>query len=141
MVLANRGYNSLFDNMFRDPFYGRSQERTETQVMRTDIYEKDGNYLIEMDLPGYSKSDIQADLKEGYLTITAHNNETDEEKKAKGKCIHKERYTGTCSRQFYVGEDLTQEDIKAAFNDGVLKLIVPKEIKKVEEEPKFITIE
>ena len=111
MVLANRGYNSLFDNMFRDPFYGRSQERTETQVMRTDIYEKDGNYLIEMDLPGYSK------------------------------CIHKERYTGTCSRQFYVGEDLTQEDIKAAFNDGVLKLIVPKEIKKVEEEPKFITIE
>ena len=141
MVLANRGYNSLFDNMFRDPFYGRSQERTETQVMRTDIYEKDGNYLIEMDLPGYSKSDIQADLKEGYLTITAHDNETDEEKKPKGKCIHKERYTGTCSRQFYVGEDLTQEDIKAAFNDGVLKLIVPKEIKKVEEEPKFITIE
>ena len=64
--------------MFRDPFYGRSQERTETQVMRTDIYEKDGNYLIEMDLPGYSKSDIQADLKEGYLTITAHDNETDE---------------------------------------------------------------
>ena len=102
MVLANRGYNSLFDNMFRDPFYGRSQERTETQVMRTDIYEKDGNYLIEMDLPGYSKSDIQADLKEGYLTITAHDNETDEEKKAKGKCIHKESYTGTCSRQFYV---------------------------------------
>ena len=46
MVLANRGYNSLFDNMFRDPFYGRSQERTETQVMRTDIYEKDGNYLL-----------------------------------------------------------------------------------------------
>ena len=127
MVLANRGYNSLFDNMFRDQFYERSRERTETQVMRTDIYEKDGNYLIEMDLPGYSKSDIQADLKE--------------EKKAKGKCIHKERYTGTCSRQFYVGEDLTQEDIKAAFNDGVLKLIVPKEIKKVEEEPKFITIE
>lgn len=141
MVLANRGFGELFDDMFNDSAWRRGYERQESQVMKTDIYEKDGNYLIEMDLPGYSKSDIQADLKEGYLTIIAHDNETDEEKKAKGKCIHKERYTGTCSRQFYVGEDLTQEDIKAAFNDGVLKLIVPKEIKKVEEEPKFITIE
>lgn len=141
MVLANRGFGELFDDMFNDSAWRRGYERQESQVMKTDIYEKDGNYLIEMDLPGYSKSDIQADLKEGYLTITAHDNETDEEKKAKGKCIHKERYTGTCSRQFYVGEDLTQEEIKAAFNDGVLKLIVPKEIKKVEEEPKFITIE
>lgn len=141
MVLANRGFGELFDDMFNDSAWRRGYEHQESQVMKTDIYEKDGNYLIEMDLPGYSKSDIQADLKEGYLTITAHDNETDEEKKAKGKCIHKERYTGTCSRQFYVGEDLAQEDIKAAFNDGVLKLIVPKEIKKVEEEPKFITIE
>lgn len=109
--------------------------------MKTDIYEKDGNYLIEMELPGYAKEDIKADLKDGYLTITAHKNETKEEKEAKGKCIHKERYTGTCSRNFYVGEDLTQEDVKAAFKDGVLRLVVPKEVKKAVEEPKFITIE
>ena len=94
-----------------------------------------------MELPGYAKEDIKADLKDGYLTITAHKNETKEEKDAKGNCIHKERYTGTCNRSFYVGEELTQEDIKAAFTDGVLKLQFPKEVKKQEEQPKLITIE
>lgn len=141
MVLANRGFGELFDDMFNDSAWRRGYERQEFQVMKTDIYEKDGNYLIEIELPGYAKEDIKADLKDGYLTITAHKNETKEEKEAKGKCIHKERYTGTCSRNFYVGEDLTQEDVKAAFKDGVLRLVVPKEVKKAVEEPKFITIE
>ena len=102
---------------------------------------KDGNYLVEMELPGYAKEDIKADLKDGYLTITAHKNETKEEKDARGKCIHKERYTGTCNRRFYVGEDVTQEDIKAAFKDGVLTLQIPQEVQKQEEQPKLITIE
>ena len=140
---------NLFDDFFgndfgffpawneHSPLYGKHAKN----LMKTDVRETDECYELDVDLPGFQKDEIHVDLKDGYLTITAHNNETDEEKKAKGKCIHKERYTGTCSRQFYVGEDLTQEDIKAAFNDGVLKLIVPKEIKKVEEEPKFITIE
>ena len=141
MLLANRGINTLFDDMWNDPFFTRSYERSSSQVMRTDIHEKDGNYVVEMELPGYAKEDIKADLKDGYLTITAHKNETKEEKDAKGNCIHKERYTGTCSRSFYVGEELTQEDIKAAFTDGVLKLQFPKEVKKQEEQPKLITIE
>ena len=141
MLLVNRGFNNLFDDMFSDPFFNNSYERTSTQIMRTDIHEKDGNYIVDMELPGYRKEDIKADLKDGYLTITAHKNETNEEKDAKGNCVHKERYTGTCNRSFYVGEELTQEDIKAAFTDGVLKLTFPKEVKKQEEQPKLITIE
>ena len=140
MLLTNRGFN-LIDDMFNDPFFTTSYDRTSTQIMKTDIHEKDGNYMIAMELPGYAKEDIKADLKDGYLTIKAHKNETKEEKDAKGKCIHKERYTGTCNRSFYVGDEISQEDIKAAFKDGVLHLTFPKEVQRQEEQPKLITIE
>ena len=140
MLLANRNYD-LFDEMFRDPFFTRPFENSTTQIMKTDIHDKDGNYIIEMELPGYAKEDIKADLKDGYLTITASKNETKEEKDAKGNCIRKERYTGSCNRSFYVGENVTQDDIKAAFKDGILALQVPKEVPKAIEEPKLITIE
>ena len=140
MLLTNRGFN-LIDDMFNDPFFTTSYDRTSTQIMKTDIHEKDGNYMIAMELPGYAKEDIKADLKDGYLTITAHKNETKEEKDAKGKCIHKERYTGTCNRSFYVSDEISQEDIKAAFKDGVLHLTFPKEVHRQEEQPKLITIE
>ena len=79
MLLANRNYN-LFDEMFKDPFFTRPFENSSTQIMRTDIHDKDGNYMIEMELPGYAKEDIRADLKDGYLTITASKNETKEER-------------------------------------------------------------
>lgn len=141
MLLANRSFNNLFDDMFNDPFFTRSYDRGSSQIMKTDIHEKDNNYVIEMELPGYAKEEIKADLKDGYLTITAHKNETKEEKDARGKCIHKERYTGTCNRSFYVGEDITQEDIKAAFKDGVLCLQLPKEVEKQADQPQLITIE
>ncbi len=140
MLLANRNYN-LFDEMFKDPFFTRPFENSSTQIMKTDIHDKDGNYMIEMELPGYAKEDIRADLKDGYLTITASKNETKEEKDAKGNCICKERYTGTCNRSFYVGEQVTQDDIRAAFKDGILSLQVPKDMPKVEDTPKLITIE
>lgn len=140
MLLANRNYN-LFDEMFRDPFFSRPFENASSQIMKTDVHEKDGNYVIEMELPGYAKEDIKADLKDGYLTITATKNETKEEKDAKGNCVRKERYTGSCNRSFYVGDQVTQEDIKAAFKDGVLALQVPKDVPKSIEQPKLITIE
>ena len=70
MLLANRGFNNLFDDMFNDPFFTRSYDRSSSQIMKTDIHEKEGNYLVEMELPGYNKADIKADLKDGYLTIT-----------------------------------------------------------------------
>ena len=141
MLLTTRGFNNLFDEVFDDPFSTRRYDNTSVQVMKTDIHEKDGNYIIEMELPGYVKEEIKADLKDGYLTITAHKNETKEEKEARGKCIHKERYTGTCNRSFYVGDEISQEDIKAAFKDGVLHLTFPKEVQRQEEQPKLITIE
>lgn len=140
MLLANRHYN-LFDDMFNDPFFSRPFENASSQIMKTDIHEKDGNYLIEMELPGYAKEDIKADLKDGYLTISAVKNETKEEKNARGNCIRKERYTGSCNRSFYVGEQVTQDDIKAAFTDGILRLQVPKDMPKIAEQPKLITIE
>lgn len=140
MLLANRNYN-LFDDMFRDPFFSRPFENASSQIMKTDIHEKDGNYLIEMELPGYAKEDIKADLKDGYLTISAVRNETKEEKDAKGNCVRKERYTGSCNRSFYVGEQVSQDDIKAAFTDGILRLQVPKDVPKAIEQPKLITIE
>ena len=139
MLLANRNYN-LFDDMFRDPFFSRPFENASSQIMKTDIHEKDGNYLIEMELPGYAKEDIKADLKDGYLTISAVRNQTKEEKDAKGNCVRKERYTGSCNRSFYVGDRVTQEDIKAAFKDGILSLQVPKDVPKAVEQPKLITI-
>lgn len=140
MLLANRNYN-LFDDMFRDPSFSRPFENATSQIMKTDIHEKDGNYMIEMELPGYAKEDIKADLKDGYLTISAVRNKTKEEKDAKGNCVRKERYTGSCNRSFYVGDRVTQEDIKAAFKDGVLALQVPKDVPKAVEQPKLITIE
>lgn len=140
MLLANRNYD-LFDEMFKDPFFTRSYNNSSTQIMKTDIHDKDGNYIIEMELPGYAKEDIKADLKDGYLTISASRNETKEEKDAKGNCLRKERYTGSCNRSFYVGEQVTQNDIKAAFKDGILTLQVPKDMPKVEDQPQLITIE
>ena len=141
MLLANRSINNLFDDMFKDPFFSRPFENSSSQIMKTDIHEKDGSYMIEMELPGYAKEDIKADLKDGYLTITANRDETKEEKDAKGNCLHKERYTGSCNRSFYVGDKVTQDEIKASFRDGVLLLQIPKEVQKVEEQPKLITIE
>ena len=139
MLLANR--NNLFDEMFQDPFFTRSFDNTSAQIMKTDIHEKDGNYMIEMDLPGYAKEDIFADLKDGYLSIGVEKNETKEDKDDKGNCIRSERYTGSCKRSFYVGEKITQEDIKASFADGVLTLVVPKEAPQQVEAPTRITIE
>lgn len=139
MLLSNR---NLINNFFNDPFFERPFENTASQIMKTDIHENDANYLVEMELPGYKKEDIKADLKDGYLTITASKNETKEEHDSKGKCIRKERYTGSCNRSFYVGKELTQEDIKAAFSDGILRLNIPKEVPKaIEEQPRYIAIE
>ena len=138
MLLSNRNF---IDNFFNDPFFERPFGSASSQIMKTDIHENDANYLVEMELPGYAKEDIKADLKDGYLTISAHKNMTKEEKDAKGNCVHKERYTGTCNRSFYVGDALTQDDIKAAFKEGVLHLSFPKEVRKQEEQPRLITIE
>ena len=110
--------------------------------MRTDVKENENGYELHIDLPGYKKEDVQAQLKEGYLTITAASKTNEDQKDEAGKFIRRERYYGSCSRSFYVGEDIEQEDIKAKFEDGILKISVPKKEAKPEvEENKFITIE
>ena len=132
----------LFDDFFNDPFFTAPVHHAERGLLRTDIKDDGTNYQLDMELPGYKKEDIKAELKNGYLTINATHEENNDEKDKDGKILRQERYSGSCSRSFYVGEDLKQEDIKAAFENGVLKLQFPKEAPKaVEEAPRYISIE
>ncbi|MCR5447790.1 MAG: Hsp20/alpha crystallin family protein [Erysipelotrichaceae bacterium] len=128
--------NDLFDSFFDDMF----PTFNTASVMRTDIREKDGNYLLDIDLPGYKKEDIKISLYNGNLTIQAEHNDSKEEKDAKGNVIRQERYSGTCSRTFYVGESIRESDIHAGYENGILTLQIPTEQKKEAEEKKYINI-
>lgn len=128
----------LFPGLFNDAFDDMMHDHS---MMKTDIREKDGNFILDMELPGFKKEDIQMELKEGYLTINASRQSNNEEKDQDGNIIRQERFSGSCSRSFYVGEDITHEDIKASFGNGELKIIVPKEAPKKVEEKRFIPID
>ncbi len=140
---------SIIGDSFLDDFFGYP-ERTyaapkQTQMngfMQADVAESEDAYTVEMNLPGVKKENVKIELKDGYLIVNASTKKEVTEEDKKTKYIRKERYSGSGSRTFYVGKDLTQEDIKARFEDGVLKLTVPK-IEKKPEEPKskYITIE
>ena len=95
--------------------------------MKTDVHEKDGSYILDIDLPGYKKEDVNIELDKGYLTISAKHEVSDEEKDSKGNIIRQERSFGSCSRSFYVGDQIKPETISAKFENGVLKLNVPYE--------------
>ena len=110
-------------------------------VMKTDVKETDTGYEVDIDLPGFKKDEINAQLDNGYLTISAAKGLDKDEKDKKGKYIRKERYAGDMSRSFYVGEGVTQEDIKAKYEDGILRLSVPKKEAKAVENKKYIAIE
>lgn len=136
MMLVPRSNYDLFDDIFGDSFF----KKNENSMMKTDIREEDDKYVIDVDLPGFSKENIKVDITDGYLTINAKmNSEKNDEKK--GKYVRRERYFGECSRSFYVGEDVTSEDIKASFKNGILCLEVPKvdEQKKLPEK-KYVEI-
>ena len=111
--------------------------------MKTDVKEMDNGYEVMIDLPGFKKDEVKASLENGYLTISAAKGlDKDEKEKDSGRYIRRERYAGACSRSFYVGEDVRQEDIKAEFKHGILKLFVPKkEAKPAVEKDHFISIE
>ena len=138
---------NLLDNFFDDDFMNpvfRSRRATTpaSAVMKTDIKEKADGFELAIDLPGYKKEDITAELKEGYLTISAKTSTSNDEKAEDGHYIRRERYSGSCSRSFYVGEHLEQEDIRASFTDGILTVQIPKkEAKPQVEENKYIMIE
>ena len=128
----------LFDDLFDDMF--PSFNTRNTALMKTDIREKDGKYLLDIDLPDYQKEDIKISIFNGNLTISAKHNETNEEKDAKGNILRKERYSGSCSRTFYVGDAIKESDIHASFTNGILTIDFPSEAKKQEEEKKYIDI-
>lgn len=138
MFLANR-VNNLFDEMFKESFLESPAWFNQSQMMKTDVQEKDGNYLIDMELPGFTKEDLHAELRDGYLTITASRNENKEEKD--GNYIRRERFTGSSRRSFYVGDKVKEEDIKASFKDGILRLSVPKSYTVIEDKRGYIAIE
>ena len=136
---------NLFDDFFgddwmrfpmwsgRDPLYGKHAKN----LMKTDVRETEHTYEVDVDLPGFKKDEIQVDLKNGYLTISAAKGLDKDEEDKKGKYIRQERYAGVCSRSFYVG-DVEPEDVSAKYEDGILKLSLPKQPKK--ELPKSSTI-
>ena len=121
------------------PLYGKNAAR----MMKTDVRDVDGNYEVDIDLPGFNKEELSVSLNDGYLTVSAAKGlDKDEQEKETGKYIRRERYAGACQRSYYVGEDITEEDIKAEFKHGILKLFVPKkEVKPAVEEKKYISIE
>ena len=138
MMIPRRNHFDLFDEMFRDPFF----EGSESKVMKTDIKEKKDKYLIDIDLPGDEKEDIKMEISDGYLTVHASVNKEVDDEKEKGKYVRKERYVGECSRSFYVGENVKEEEIKAKFKNGTLTIEVPKKDDKKElPEKKYIPIE
>ena len=120
--------------------YGKTKGRV--PGMNVDVQEFDDRYQLDVELPGYAKEDIHADLKNGYLTISAQHSENRDEKDEDGRYIRRERYQGSCQRSFYVGTEVTQEDIRASFKDGVLKMEIPKkEAKPAVENKRYIQIE
>lgn len=129
-------FQDTFDELFYDPFFSKS-----SSYMKTDIKEQDGHYLLDMELPGFKKEDIQLELKNGYLSIHAKRDTNNEEKDKEGNIIRQERFSGNCSRNFYVGEGVKQSDIKANFDNGELKILIPKIDHKEVEEKKVIAIE
>ncbi len=138
MLMPTIFTRDLFDDMFDPRFYGYQNN----DLMRTDVKETENGYEVAVDMPGVKKEDVKAELKDGYLTISATVNQDNDEKDKDGKYIRRERYSGSFSRSFYVGEDMTQDDIRAKFEDGTLMLTVPKkEARPQVDEKKYIAIE
>ena len=139
---------NLFDDFFADPFGlvnpGRTEEalygKHARNLMKTDVREKEDSYELDMDLPGFKKEEITVDLKNGYLTIAASKGLDKDQKDEEGKYIRRERCTGVCSRSFYVGTGVRPENIGAKYEDGILKLSVPKMGKRELPESTSITI-
>ena len=146
----------LFDRFYQDPWFGfNDHDRKDLEkkvygqraqnVMSTDIKKTENGYEMKIDLPGFTKDEISVELNEGYLTSSAakgfDKNKAESEEAKKGNYIRRERYSGACQRSFYVGEELTQEDIKASFSQGILTLTIPKKEAKQVEKKKYIEIE
>jgi len=148
MLMPSIFRENLFDDWFNFPdfsdldqterkLYGRHADR----LMKTDVHEHDDHYEVDIDLPGFAKDEIKIELNNGYLTVSAAKGLDKDQNDKKGKLIRQERYAGAMQRSFYVGEELTEEDVKASFKHGVLSLCLPKKEAKAVPEKKTIMIE
>ena len=136
MMLMPRKNYSLFDDLFRDDFFDKKMPT----LMKTDIKELKDKYQLEVDLPGYKKENINIELEEGYLRISAKVEEKKDDEES--NYLHKERYYGECQRSFYVGDDIKEDDVKATFENGTLTINIPKKDKlNQENKKKYIEIE
>ncbi|MDO4290731.1 MAG: Hsp20/alpha crystallin family protein [Eggerthellaceae bacterium] len=145
MLVPTRSNRSLFDTLMTDPFeafFDTPTRTTTSSLMRTDIRETADGFELVVELPGFKKENVTAELKDGYLSISAKTHSESEDKEEKGTWLRKERFSGTCNRSFYVGEDIAEEDIHAKFEDGLLKITVPKKQPQPKlEEKRTIAIE
>ena len=148
MLMPSIFRENLFDDWFDFPdfsdldkterkLYGRHADR----LMKTDVHEHEDHYEVDIDLPGFKKDEITIELNNGYLTVSAAKGLDKDQNDKKGKVIRQERYAGAMQRSFYVGEELTEEDVKASFKHGVLSLSLPKKEAKAVPEKKTIMIE
>ena len=132
---------NVFDDFFDFPAMPAARQ-TSDHLMKTDVKETEGGYELAVDLPGIKKEDVKARLEDGYLTITASTSQSSDEKDKKGRYIRRERFSGSYSRSFYVGEGVKEEDIKARFDNGVLTLDIPKvQPKPQEDKTRYIAIQ
>ncbi len=139
MMLVPRKNFDLFDDFFDDPFF--KGERSFHSMMKTDIRENDNGYVIDVDLPGFDKNNIKINVEDGYLNINAKIDSSNNEDE-KGKFLRRERYVGECSRSFYIGDDIKDNEIKASFDNGILSLEIPKKNEEEKEsEKKYIEIQ
>ena len=129
-------FNNLFDDMFDDSFF-----RSYNSYMKTDIKEVDNQYVLDIEMPGFNKKDISVELNDGYLTISGNKSTNNDEKDTKGNIIRQERYSGSYSRSFYVGDSIKKEDITANYDNGELKIYLPKTTTKEVENHNYIPIE
>ena len=158
MMMPSIFGENLFDEFFDDffdfpvidnkPAVQKAQKnlygRHAANMMKTDVQEHEDHYEVDIDLPGFKKDELSVELKDGYLMISAAKGlDKDVEDQKTGKYVRRERYAGSLSRSFYVGEDMKQEDIHAKYENGVLRLSLPKlDVKKPQvEEKKYIAIE
>ena len=132
-MLFNRMFDDMFTDLFDFPQMRPAMHAGTPRVMSCDVREFDDHYELDVELAGYRKEDIKAEMKDGYLTIRAEHHDNDEQKDNAGRVLRSERFVGTCQRTFYVGEQVKREDVSAAFEDGVLKLAIPKKV----EQPKL----
>ena len=149
MLMPSIFGENLFDDdwmnfPFNDEFWGKKNPlygKHAQNMMKTDIRETDGSYELDVDLPGFKKDEVQVQLKDGYLTISAAKGLDKDEQDKKGNYIRRERYAGSTSRSFYVGDGVKNDEVHAKFENGVLKLSIPKKAAQEIEADKYISIE